>query len=74
MNPNTIRDFAASFQKSRILLSGFELDIFTNIDESGTPSNQIANNMHLNEHVCERLLNALASLGFLTKQNHLSFK
>jgi cyclopropane fatty-acyl-phospholipid synthase-like methyltransferase len=73
MNPNTIREFAASFQKSRILLSGIELDIFTNINESGTTSNQIANHLHLNERACERLLNALVSLGFLTKQNHLFF-
>jgi SAM-dependent methyltransferase len=73
MNPNAIREFAASFQKSRILLSGFELDIFTNVDESGTTYNQIANNLHLDEHACERLLNALVSLGFLTKQNNLFF-
>jgi len=73
MNPNTIREFAAYFQKSRILLSGFELDIFTNIDESGTTNNQIAHNLHLDEHGCERLLNALVSLGFLTKQKHLFF-
>jgi SAM-dependent methyltransferase len=73
MNPNAIREFAASFQKSRILLSGFELDIFTNVDESGTTNNQIANKLHLDEHACERLLNALVSLGFLTKQNHLFF-
>jgi hypothetical protein len=73
MNPNTIREFAASFQKSRILLTGFELDIFTNIDESGTTSNHIAKKLHLNEHACERLMNALASLGFLTKQNNLFF-
>ena len=73
MNPNTIREFAASFQKSRILLSGFELDIFTNVDESGTTSNQIASNLHLDEHACERLLNALVSLGFLTKQNQLFY-
>jgi SAM-dependent methyltransferase len=73
MNPNTIREFAASFQKSRILLSGFELDIFTNVDESGTTNKQIASNLHLDEHACERLLNALVSLGFLTKQNHLFF-
>ena len=55
MNPNTIREFAASFQKSRILLSGFELDIFTNIDESGTTSNQIAKNciwMNMPANVC----------------------
>ena len=71
MNPNTIREFAASFQKSRILLSGFELDIFTNIDEPGSTSIQIANKLRLDEHACERLLNALVSLGFLTKQNNL---
>jgi SAM-dependent methyltransferase len=73
MNSNAIREYAASFQKSRILLSGIELDIFTNINESGTTSNQIANHLHLNERACERLLNALVSLGFLTKQNHLFF-
>ena len=73
MNPNTIREFVASFQKSRILLSGFELDIFTNVDESGTTNKQIANNLHLDEHACERLMNALVSLGFLEKQNQLFF-
>ena len=73
MNPNTIREVASSFQKSRILLSGFELDIFTNIDESGTTSRQIAVNLKLDEHACERLMNALVSLGFLKKQNHLFF-
>ena len=73
MNPNAIREFVASFQKSRILLSGFELDIFTNIDDSGCPSHQIANKCNLNEHACERLLNGLVSLGFLTKQNQIYF-
>lgn len=73
MDQNAIREFAASFQKSRILLSGFELDVFTNIDESGTTNNQIAGNLELDEHACERLLNALVSLGFLTKENNLFF-
>jgi SAM-dependent methyltransferase len=73
MNPNTIREFAASFQKSRILLSGFELDIFTYLDESGTTGKEIAKRLHLDEHACERLMNALVSLGFLEKQNHLFF-
>ena len=73
MNPFTIREFASSFQKSRILLSGFELDIFTAIEANGTSNHQIASYLHLNEHACERLLNALVSLGFLTKQNHLFF-
>jgi SAM-dependent methyltransferase len=73
MNPNTIREFASSFQKSRILLSGFELDLFTNIEQQGSTANQISTTLNLNEHACERLLNALVSLGFLTKQNLLFF-
>jgi SAM-dependent methyltransferase len=73
MNPNTIREFASSFQKSRILLSGFELDIFTNIDESGTTNKQIANKLKLDEYACERIMNALVSLGFLKKQNQQFF-
>jgi SAM-dependent methyltransferase len=73
MNPLTIRETAALFQKSRILLSSFELDIFTNIDESGTLSSQIADRLHLDVHACERLLNALVSLGFLSKQNNLFY-
>jgi SAM-dependent methyltransferase len=73
MNPNTIREFASSFQKSRILLSGFELDIFTSIEKTGSTCNQIAASLHLDEHACERLMNALVSLGFLTKQKHLFF-
>jgi SAM-dependent methyltransferase len=73
MNPNAIREFAASFQKSRILLSGFELDIFTNIEESGTTNKQLADKLQLDEHACERLLNALVSLGFLKKQNQVFF-
>ena len=71
MNPNTIREFASSFQKSRILLSGFELDVFTNVDESGTTGKQISDKLHLDKHACERLLNALVSLGFLKKQKDL---
>ena len=73
MNPTTIREFAASFQKSRILLSGFELGIFTTIEESGSTNHHIATTLQLDEHAAERLLNALASLGFLIKQDGLYF-
>jgi hypothetical protein len=73
MNPNTIREFATQFPKSRILLSAFELDIFTTIDETGTSSLEIAMRLNLDKHACERLLNALVSLGFLTKGRQLFF-
>ncbi len=73
MNPNAIREFASSFQKSRILLSGIELDVFSNIEESGSTNKQIANKLKLDVHACERLMNALVSLGFLKKQNQQFF-
>ena len=73
MNPNAIREFASSYQKSRILLTGFELDIFTNIEESGSTNKQITNKLKLDEHACERLMNGLVSLGFLKKQTQLFF-
>jgi len=73
MNPSSIKEFVYSYQKSRILLSGFELDLFTNIEESGITSKQLARKLQLNEHACDRLLNALASLGFLSKQKQLFF-
>lgn len=73
MNPLSIREFAASFQKSRILLSGFELDIFSNIDQGGTTSRQVASRLNLQERACDRLMNALVSLGFLTKKESLFF-
>ena len=69
MNFNSIREISNAFQKSRILLSGFELDVFTHIAESGSTNNQIAADLNLDVHACDRLLNALVSLGFLTKQD-----
>jgi len=73
MNPLTIREFAASFQKSRILLSGFELDIFSNIDKEGSTSSVVAHRLQINERACDRLMNALVALDFLTKKDGLFF-
>jgi SAM-dependent methyltransferase len=73
MNPNTIRNLAASFQQSRILLTAFELDIFTHIEQSGSAAYKIADDLNLDRHAGERLMNALVSLDLLTKQNNLFF-
>jgi SAM-dependent methyltransferase len=73
MNPNDIRSIAASFQESRIILSAFELDIFTSIDKSGSTADQVADKLNLDCHACERLMNALVSLDLLTKRNNLFF-
>lgn len=73
MDANQIREIAASFRQSRILLSAVELDLFSHIEKAGTTSRQLATRLHLNEHACDRLLNALVSLGILTKEDPLFF-
>lgn len=73
MNPIEIREIAASFQKSRILLSAFELDLFTNIDENGVTSKHLTDSLNLDYHACDRLSDALVAIGFLKKGNELFF-
>ncbi|PTN02042.1 O-methyltransferase [Mangrovibacterium marinum] len=73
MDPSSLKELVYAFQKSRILLTGFELDIFTQIDESGATSEQLAVKLQVDHHACDRLLNALASLGFLEKHNQRFF-
>jgi SAM-dependent methyltransferase/predicted transcriptional regulator len=73
MNPNLIREIATAFQKSRILLSAFELDLFTQIEESGVTAGELSAKLHLDAHACERLLNALVSLNFLIKREEQFF-
>jgi precorrin-6B methylase 2 len=72
MNPK-IQEFTTMFQKSRILLSAFELDLFSNIEKEGTKSQQISQKLKLEEHACDRLMNALVSFGFLTKHDELFY-
>lgn len=59
-----------SFQESRILLTAVELDVFTAIGKGATAS-QAAAALRTDPRATEMLLNALVSLGALTKQGPL---
>ena len=67
MSPQEIRATVVAFQKSRIILTAFELDIFTFLEEDSYPAAALAKALHLNEGATERLLNALVALEFLEK-------
>ena len=69
MNPEEVRDMVRGFQKSRILLSAFELDIFSFIGKDSFQAENIAEQLNLNKKATERLLNALVSLDILQKSN-----
>jgi predicted transcriptional regulator len=69
MNPNELRELITAFQKSRILLTAYELDVFTFIGEKSYNSEAIAKALNLDKNATERLLNALVALKLLEKKN-----
>lgn len=68
MNPLEIREMATAYQKSRIVLTAYELDIFTFIDKNSLNAESIAKVLKLDVGAVERLLNALVALQFLKKE------
>jgi len=69
MHPQEIRETIMAFQKSRIILTAFEQDIFTAIGEKSYNSAALAKALDVNEGAVERLLNALVALEILKKTN-----
>ncbi len=68
MNPQQIREHFSAFQNSRILLTAFELEIFTVTDKAALSSSRIAEIIRTDIRATDRLLNALCVLGYLKKQ------
>lgn len=62
-----IRQLASGFQVSRIVLTAVELDIFSILDKKMLPASDVALSANVNPAAAERLMNALAALGFLKK-------
>ncbi|MEJ2053958.1 MAG: methyltransferase [Calditrichaceae bacterium] len=69
MNQTELREMVMAFRKSRILLTAYELDIFTFIGERSYNSETIAKALNLNTNATERLLNALVALKLMEKKN-----
>jgi len=67
MTPEEIKNIAAAFQKSRILLSAIELDIFTTLDGHLLTSEDTAKKINADSRGTDRLMNALVASGFLRK-------
>ncbi len=67
LKPEEIRTLANSFQQSRILLSAIELGLFTVLDKHMMHSKDVAQKINADERATDRLMNALAALGFLRK-------
>lgn len=64
-----IQQTASLFQQSRALLSAFELKLFTAIDERPLNAEEIAERNGVSAAGAERLLNALAAMNFVRKED-----
>ncbi len=63
-----ILEAASAFQKSRVILTAFELDIFTNLTGDSLTAEEIGHRIGARARSTERLLNALCSIGLLMKR------
>lgn len=68
LSQDAIREMAYGFQDSRILLTAFELGIFTLLGREGKSSAEVAAQLKTDQRATDRLMNALCALGFLEKE------
>ena len=71
ITPDSFQESVRAFQKSRIILTGYELGVFTKLEYACQTSSDLAKQINTNEKATDRLLNTLASLGLLKKNKSL---
>ncbi|MDP4267161.1 MAG: methyltransferase [Bacteroidota bacterium] len=67
--PEYILGFITHFQKSRTLLTAFELNIFTVLKDGPKTSSEVAETIKTDKRATDRLMNAVCAIGFLEKNN-----
>ena len=65
--PESIRGMVFSFQSSRVLLTAYELGIFTVLGQESRSSHQVAEQLQTDARATDRLMNALVAMGVLKK-------
>jgi SAM-dependent methyltransferase len=60
---------ATAFQRSRVLLTAHELDLFTALGEEGKSSAEVARVLGTDERATNRLMNTLFTMGLLEKRD-----
>jgi SAM-dependent methyltransferase len=69
LTPKTLMELATAFQRSRPLLTAFELDLFTVLNGEARTSGETADALGTDARATDRLMNALVALGLLEKQD-----
>ncbi len=68
LSPSKILDTVYAFRSARVLLTAFELDLFTALGDSAKTSAEVARKLRTNARATDRLMDALCALGFLLKR------
>ncbi|HNZ42086.1 MAG TPA: methyltransferase [Bacteroidales bacterium] len=71
--PVQLRDVLFGFRVSRVILTAFELDVFTHIATGGSVSEMVAAKIKADHRATDRLMNALCAIGLLKKRKGLFF-
>ena len=66
-SPEDIRELANAFRASRVLLSAFELKIFTVLDKHMMTSEDVSQKVNTDARATDRLMNALCGMGLIKK-------
>jgi SAM-dependent methyltransferase len=69
LTPTSIRDIAMGFQRSRVLLTGIELKVWTALGDERLSSDALAARLGTSPRATDRLLNALVAIGLLAKSD-----
>ncbi len=69
LTPESIREIAAGFQRSRVLLTAYELGVFSAVGKGRESSQNVAQTLGTDWRATDRLMNALAAMGFLEKED-----
>lgn len=67
--PADFRETVYAFQASRIILTAYELELFTVLGNNERSSKEVALQIETNERATDRLMNALVSIGLLAKKD-----
>ncbi len=68
---NRIIDLAFAFQKSRALFTAIELDLFEALGNHRLTAAELSDKLNTDAHSTDRLLNALSSMGLISKEGSL---
>jgi 2-polyprenyl-3-methyl-5-hydroxy-6-metoxy-1,4-benzoquinol methylase len=68
LSPDSIREIAHACQRSRVLLTAYELGVFTALGDASKSSAEVATKLKTDPRATDRLMNALCAIGLLEKK------